>query len=47
MSAWQPIETASKEVYDLTEVDLWLVIHPSPMSMGFGDSFRVVDCYRY
>jgi hypothetical protein len=39
MSEWQPIESASKEEYDLTKVDLW-------MQIG-ADAFRVVDCWRF
>jgi hypothetical protein len=44
---WLPIATHPHPDCDLTEVDLWMVIHPSAMSMGFGDAFRIVDCYRW
>lgn len=43
---WLPIETAPNEVWNFSPVDLWLVIKPSIQTMGFGDSFRVVDCYK-
>lgn len=29
----------------ITKVDLWLHIDPSLMSFGFGDAFRVPDCW--
>ncbi len=40
---WRPIKTAKKAV--LQEIDLWLIVHASPMSMGMGDSFRVPAAY--
>lgn len=43
-AGWRPIGTFRRR--DRENVDLWLVIHPSPMSMGWGDSFRVPDAYR-
>ena len=39
---WKSIRSAPK---DGTKIDLWLNIHASPMSMGFSDSFRVIDCW--
>lgn len=45
MTDWQPIETAPKD--DFTEkVDLWLQIAASALSLGWSDSFRVVDAFR-
>lgn len=40
---WQPIKTAPKQF--LHDVDLWMIVHASPLSMGIGDSFRVTDAY--
>lgn len=47
MSIWKPIKTASKEDYDTTKVDLWLQWGAAPSTMGWADSFRVVDCWRH
>lgn len=41
---WQPIKTF--EGPDREEVDLWLHIYASPKSMGWADSFRVIDAYK-
>ena len=40
---WRPIKTAKKA--QLKEIDLWLTVHASPLSMGIGDSFRVPAAY--
>lgn len=42
---WKPIETFDGMDL-LDQVDLWLVIHPSPRSIGWGDAFRVIEAYR-
>lgn len=42
-SPWRLIKTAKKMV--LREIDLWLTVPASPMSMGWGDSFRVPEAY--
>lgn len=44
MSKWQPIETYDRSDYE--KVDLWLHIYASPRSMGFSDSFRVIEAYQ-
>jgi hypothetical protein len=41
-SGWRSIESAPR---DGSPVDLWLEIYASPRSMGFSDSFRVVDAH--
>lgn len=43
-SQWRPIKTFRGRDYH--EVDLWLRICASPMSMGMADSFRVVEAYK-
>lgn len=45
-SPWRPIRTASTNPLTIDEVDLWLVVNASPMSMGISDAFRVPDCTR-
>lgn len=39
---WKPIKDAPR---DGTIIDVWLEIHPSPLSMGMGDSFGVPDAW--
>lgn len=39
---WEPIASAPQ---DGTIIDVWLEIHPSPRSMGMGDSFGVPDAW--
>lgn len=39
---WKPIESAPR---DGTVIDVWMEIHPSPRSMGMGDSFGVPDAW--
>lgn len=39
---WQPIADAPR---DGTVIDVWMEIHPSPMSMGMSDSFGVPDAW--
>lgn len=39
---WLDIKTAPR---DGTVIDVWLDIHPSPRSMGLGDSFGVPDAW--
>lgn len=41
---WQPISTFNGLDYE--EVDIWIQIYESPRSMGFSDSFRIVEAYR-
>ena len=41
---WRPIKTAPQDGV-WSKIDLWLHIPPSPRSMGWGDSFRVPDCW--
>lgn len=43
-SPWKPIKTFRAKEY--VRVDLWLVVHASPMSFGMGDSWREVDCWK-
>jgi hypothetical protein len=40
---WRPIATAEKCPF--AEIDVWLEIPSSLMTMGFGDSFRVTDVW--
>lgn len=44
LQRWEPIESFRGADYQL--VDLWLQIYPSPRSMCFADSFRVVEAYQ-
>jgi hypothetical protein len=41
---WRPIKTCRAGFRE--EVDLWMDIPASPMSMGMADSFRVPSAYR-
>lgn len=43
---WRPISTYRRKGRIHHEVDLWLVIHASPLSMGLADDFRVVDAFQ-
>jgi hypothetical protein len=46
---WRPIKTFRRETSQFDEakqVDLWIRIHASPMSMGLSDSFRVTGCWQ-
>jgi hypothetical protein len=44
LNPWRPIKTFRG--HDYKQVDLWLHIYASPLSMGMSDSFRIVDAYR-
>jgi hypothetical protein len=47
MTNWQPVETAPACSGDQPfEMDVWMKIPASPMTMGFSDSFRVPNAYR-
>lgn len=41
-AGWKNIKSAPR---DGTIIDLWLEVHPSPLSMGLGDSFGVPDAW--
>lgn len=49
MAEWRPIKNFRGETSkfnDRKQVDLWMHIVASPMSMGFGDAFRVPNCWK-
>lgn len=41
-AGWKSIKSAPR---DGSVIDVWLTIHPSPHSMGMGDSFGVPDAW--
>jgi hypothetical protein len=46
---WRPIKSFRRETSQFNEakqVDLWMQVHASPMSMGMSDAFRVTNCWR-
>lgn len=44
---WIPIDKCPQEEWFAPgSVDLWLEITASALSMGWSDSFRVVECWR-
>lgn len=46
MNDWKPIKTYRVRGRWFHEVDLWMQWGASPLTMGMGDAFRVVDCYQ-
>jgi hypothetical protein len=43
-SPWKPIRSFRGP--DYRQVDLWLTVFASPLSFGWADAFRVVECWR-
>lgn len=43
---WRPIKTYRGQDALWPVVDLWLSWGASALTMGMGDSFRVIDCWR-
>jgi hypothetical protein len=46
MNPWKPIKTYRRRNRFMHKVDLWLAWGASPMTMGFSDSFRVVEAWQ-
>ena len=42
---WRSAKILPRNTSEDRPVDIWMHITPSPLSMGMGDSWRVVDCW--
>lgn len=44
-NGWHSVKRLPRQTSESNPVDIWMRVTPSPLSMGIGDAWRIVDCW--